>query len=138
MNVKISNSSNSIYNSSVASTTSPKTSQKADTENIMAVAIKAYKDELLTGLTDEEREEIEKKISEYVKALPENVPIDRQNLNSFIKGLLLQYGFKGDCDEYAAVFGANVTKESAQNHASSITAFNKNFSSSIPFRTKLE
>ena len=138
MNVKISNSSNSIYNTSMASTTSPKTSQKADTENIMAVAIKAYKDELLTGLTDEEREEIEKKISEYVKALPENVPIDRQNLNSFIKGLLLQYGFKGDCDEYAAVFGANVTKESVQNHASSITAFNKNFSSSIPFRTKLE
>lgn len=70
-------------------------------------AIKAYRDEKLTGLTDEEIEEIEKEARLYLQQFPIKTDADRAAFNTFIKSLLKKFGFKGDIDEYAASIAAN-------------------------------
>lgn len=72
----------------------------------LKVAIKAYKDEWLTGLTDKELEEINKEAEKYLKAFPIKTDADRAAFNTFIKSLLKKYGYKGDIDEYAATLAA--------------------------------
>lgn len=70
-------------------------------------AIKAYRDEKLTGLTDEEIEEIEKEARLYLQQFPIKTDADRAAFNTFIKSLLKKFGYKGDIDEYAASIAAN-------------------------------
>lgn len=68
-------------------------------------AIKAYQDERLTGLTDEEREEIERRAKEYLKKNPIRTEQDREVYNQYVKSLLKKFGFKGDMDEYSVSVG---------------------------------
>ncbi|MBP3888963.1 MAG: hypothetical protein J6F30_15165 [Cellulosilyticum sp.] len=68
---------------------------------MMTAAIKSYADECLTGLTDEEREAIQKKIKAYIDSIPEGQKVNREALSDFVAKLLKQYGFKGDIDDMA-------------------------------------
>ncbi|HHX59979.1 MAG TPA: hypothetical protein GX707_04450 [Epulopiscium sp.] len=71
-----------------------------DTGNILTKAIKDYKDEYLTGLTDEERAKIDEEIKAYLEQHELKTEQDRNKLNSFIKRLLKKYGFKGDYEDF--------------------------------------
>lgn len=79
-------------------------------------AKKDYYDEYLTGLTDDEKKEIEEKVAAYLKnkKLDVNNKNDMDNLKDYIAGLLKQYGFKGDIEEMAdgMAFKAILDKES--------------------------
>lgn len=63
-------------------------------------AIKGYKDEYYTGLTDEEREEILKQQKAYLEDHPLKTPADIEKFNNFTKSLLKKYGYKGDYNEF--------------------------------------
>lgn len=63
-------------------------------------AIKGYKDEYYTGLTDEEREEIIKQQKAYLEDHPLKTPADIEKFNNFTKSLLKKYGYKGDYNEF--------------------------------------
>ena len=67
-------------------------------------AIKAYEDEYITGLTDEEREKIKEEIARYKKENKLDSKEDYEALNKFVEGLLKRYGFKGDIEEAAMSF----------------------------------
>ena len=62
-------------------------------------ALKAFEDEYYTGLTDEEKKQIQEQIAKYVEAHDGNV--DAENLATFVAGLLKKFGYKGDIDEMA-------------------------------------
>ena len=64
----------------------------------LSAAIKAFWDEILTGLTDEERAEIEKLCKEYLDKNPLKNAEDVAAFNMFVESLLKKYGFKGDTD----------------------------------------
>ena len=66
---------------------------------MMAEAIKAYKDECLTGLTEEELKAIRKEIKDYLDSLPKGTKPDANALRKFINSLLKKYGFKGRFDD---------------------------------------
>ncbi len=89
------------------------TSDTSHTSNFLTEAIKAYKDEYLTGLTDEERAIIEKEIKNYLKSLPKGQKVDAEALNQFVIKLLRQYGFKGDLHEMGATLLGEVKDESS-------------------------
>lgn len=72
-------------------------------------AIKAYKDNILTGLTDEEKEEIERLAREYLKERPTKTNHDREAFNNYVKSLLRKFGYKGDTDEYAAAVVSEIS-----------------------------
>lgn len=74
----------------------------AKSENMMTEAIKAYRDEYLTGLTDEEKEEIDKKVKAYLKEKPVKNNADRESLKMYIRSLLMECGFKGKCEDSIA------------------------------------
>lgn len=74
--------------------------------NIMSKAIQDYKDEMLTGLTEDERKLIETEIRTYLKENKEKGKIDKKALDNLIKDLLRKYGFKGNREEFeGAVIG---------------------------------
>lgn len=66
---------------------------------MMAEAIKAYKDECLTGLTEKELKAIRKEIKDYLDSLPKGTKPDANALRKFINSLLKKYGFKGRFDD---------------------------------------
>lgn len=76
-------------------------------------AIKAYQDEIITGLTDEEKAEIERQAKEYLNKNPLKTKQDREAFNEFIKSLIKKFGFKGDVDEMVAGI-VNTTADSAK------------------------
>lgn len=71
--------------------------------NIMTKAIKNYRDEYLTGLTDEERKEIKKEIKAYLESIPEGGKVDSKKLNDIVMKLLKTYGFKGNMEDMAQI-----------------------------------
>lgn len=71
-------------------------------------AIKAYQDERLTGLTDEEREEIERRSKEYLEKNPIKTEQDRNAFNEYVKSLLKEFGFKSNIDEFAAAMAGDM------------------------------
>lgn len=68
-------------------------------KNIMTKAIKDFKDEYFTGLTDEEREQIDKEIQAYIQSHTKNNKVDLSGLSQFIQHLLASYGYKGNLFE---------------------------------------
>lgn len=82
-------------------------------------AIKAYRDEYLTGLTDEEREEIEKLAKAYLEKHPIRTEGDRAAFDDYIKSLLKQFGYKGDVLECSAsiIEGIQCKREDLNNQA---------------------
>lgn len=86
-------------------------------------AIKAYKDEMLTGLTDDEKEEIERLAKEYLKEKPLETQEDKDSFNMYIKSLLKKFGFKGDIDAYAVDIagGAQDEAENAKNQSAPLS-----------------
>ena len=73
-------------------------------------AVKAYRDEYLTGLTDDEKAEIEKRTTEFIKDFVSKHPINDKNdrkalvdaVNAFVSSLLRKFGYKGDINECAS------------------------------------
>ena len=74
-------------------------STQQNSENLMTKAIKDFKDQFLTGLTDDEREEIKQKIREYIASIPKGQKVDLAALNALVASLLHQFGFKGNVDD---------------------------------------
>lgn len=72
---------------------SQKPKQKLDFKQ----AIEDYADEILTGLTKEERAAIDAIMKKYM----EDNPGDVEGYKNLYKALLKKFGFKGETDEYA-------------------------------------
>lgn len=68
-------------------------------KNKMTQAIKDFKDEYFTGLTDEEKEQIAKEIDAYIQSHLKNNKVDRSSLGNFVQHLLVKYGYKGNIFE---------------------------------------
>ncbi len=82
----------------------------------MEQAIKDYKDEYLTGLTDEEREKIKEEIQKALeeakrKSGKEDARLTVQQLSNLITSLLKKYGYKGDIEAYAKQLLSEMTGE---------------------------
>lgn len=101
------------------------------TGNILTKAIKDYKDEYLTGLTDDEREKINQAVRDFLSKVKKGEKVDIAALNQLVASLLKQYGFKGDIDDMTLELIGAIEKEykeaadrpSADEEA--ITAYNK-------------
>lgn len=74
------------------------TTQKELNPVCLRTAIKAYKDEKLTGLTDEDREIIEERINLYLKYNPIKTEADLMLFKLFVRNLKREFGFKGEID----------------------------------------
>lgn len=101
---------------------------KQQTDNLLTQAIKDYKDEYLTGLTDKEREEINKRIKEYLGSIPEGQKVSYEELRSLVASLLSKYGYKGDIDAMAKTLIGDVEnelKQEAPTSSSAAIAYNK-------------
>ena len=72
---------------------------KQSSTHYFSQAIQNYKDECMTGLTEEERKKIQQEIKAYLDAVPEGQKVDFAKLKDFIAKLLHEYGFKGDIDD---------------------------------------
>lgn len=70
-------------------------SKKSKSSNMMTDAIKAFADEYLTGLTDDERKAIQQEIKAYLNSLPKGTKPNADALRKYINELLKKYGFKG-------------------------------------------
>ena len=92
MNIQNINDSNSKIYSSL---------NKSISKGVFEQAIKDYADEYLTGLTDEEREKIQKAIKAYLDSIPKGGKVDPNKLNDIVADLLKQYGFKGNIEDMA-------------------------------------
>lgn len=80
--------------------------------SLLAKAVKAYQDEKLTGLTDDERDEIKKRVDKYLKEHPIQTKQDHDALCNYVKSLMKKFGFKGDLDEgAAAILGEILDKQ---------------------------
>ena len=90
MNIQNINDNNSITYSS---------SKQSMPKGVFEQAIKDYADEYLTGLTDEEREKIQKAIKAYLDSIPKGGKVDPNKLNGIVADLLKQYGFKGNIED---------------------------------------
>lgn len=90
--------------------------------NKLTTAIKAYKDEYFTGLTDEEREEIKKKLKAYLLEHPIKNDADRNLYTQYYKNLLKEYGYKGNPDELIADLTGEIQSEAADASAASDTS----------------
>ena len=102
--------------------------QKEHLSNPLTQAIKDYKDEYLTGLTDDEREQIRKEIKAYLDSIPKGQKADPNKLKDLVADLLKQYGFKGDIDDMGQTLIGDVEKELQEESASSqdaAIAYNK-------------
>ncbi len=103
------------------------------------VAKKAYMDEKLTGLTDEEKEEIEKRCKAYLKENPINTKEDLQFYLDYIKSLLKEFGFKGDYESFAKAFANSSEKNDdidSSFNMDIVHQFNKN-NNNNPLKFKL-
>ena len=93
-----------IYNILIPSvskiTPSLSSATKQSSTHYFSQAIQNYKDECMTGLTEEERKKIQQEIKAYLDAVPEGQKVDFAKLKDFIAKLLHEYGFKGDIDDY--------------------------------------
>lgn len=72
--------------------------QKKEEKQTFSEAIKAYKDEKLSGLTDEEREKIDEELRKYVNSEGATA----EGFQALAKSLLKKYGYKGDIEEAVA------------------------------------
>lgn len=83
-------------------------------------AVRDYKSEYLTGMTEEEWDEFYAKCKEYLDKNPINNEADAATFTSFMKSLLQDYGFKGDINEVCGIFGidSSTTASSEQIDAS--------------------
>lgn len=80
-------------------------------------AIKDYQDEMLTGLTEEERAEIDAKVAAYRKKCEEagmDSKAVRSAVNDYYKSLLKEYGAKFDTDFGGALEGAEGEASASQ------------------------
>ena len=73
--------------------------QSTRSNNLMTQAIKDYEDEYYTGLTDEEREAIDKQVRAYLSKIKPGCKVNMDELKSLIQRLLDEYGYKGNMDE---------------------------------------
>ena len=79
--------------------------------NQMTKAIKDYKDEFFTGLTDDEKKAIEDAVFAYADEHAKNGKIDRNELVNLVAKLLAEYGFKGNLEEAIKGFVSKVCDE---------------------------
>jgi hypothetical protein len=86
-----------------------KNTSNEDNPLSLKAAIKAYYDEKLTGLTDEEKAKIEEECKAYLEANPIENESDVEAFNRFVESLFRKYGFKGDVRDAAAAFAAGMT-----------------------------
>ena len=96
--------------------------------NLMTKAIKDYKDQFLTGLTDDEREKIKQKIREYIESIPKGQKLDLAALNALVSSLLKQFGFKGNIDDMIQSLISETAQELKTESSSSsdaVTAYEK-------------
>ena len=113
--------------SSTHSITSSKPSHKSTHNNILTTAIKAYKDEFFTGLTDEEREQIKKDLKAYLDKYPIKNEADRKRYNDYFKSLLKKYGYKGNPEELLASLTDELKNESNNDGLSTDTLTDSEF-----------
>ena len=99
--------------------------EKKKYDNIMSEAIEAYKDEMLTGLTEEERAAINALVKAYMEKHPIKTKADKEALVQYIKGLLKDYGYKGDYDACALALGMGAIKEKEEEIGEAQTAYAK-------------
>lgn len=92
-------------------------SKKSKSSNMMTDAIKAFEDEYYTGLTDEEREAIQKEIKAYLNSLPKGAKPNADALHNYINELLKKYGFKGCFDDMANALMAEAQADSDKENA---------------------
>lgn len=100
--------------------------------------IKAYKDKTLTGITDEERAEIEARIKEYLEENPIKTQEDRDAFERFVNELFSHFGFKGEIDSF--LFGAGEAEKPSQveeSQQSSTYLFQRETLSAMALRNKL-
>jgi len=62
----------------------------------LKVAIKAYKDKMLTGLTDEDKEEIKKRIQAYLQEHTVETEEEMAAFLAFVKALYAEVGYPED------------------------------------------
>ena len=62
----------------------------------LKVAIKAYKDKMLTGLTDEDKEEIKKRIQAYLQEHTVETEEEMAAFLAFVKSLYAEVGYPED------------------------------------------
>lgn len=93
---------------------SNKALEKAQKKSFKGIK-KDYYDEYLTGLTEDEKKEIQKRVEAYIKdkKLDLNNKADLDNLKNYIESLLKEFGYKGDIEEMAdsVAFNAIFDKE---------------------------
>ena len=92
-------------------------SKKSKSSNMMTDAIKAFADEYYTGLTDEEREAIQKEIKAYLNSLPKGAKPNADALRKYINELLKKYGFKGCFDDMANALMAEAQSDADKENA---------------------
>ena len=92
-------------------------SKKSKSCNMMTDAIKAFADEYFTGLTDEERQAIQREIKAYLNSLPKGTKPNAEALRKYINELLKKYGFKGCFDDMANALMAEAQSDADKENA---------------------
>ncbi len=112
--------------------------EKKEYDNIMSEAIEAYKDEMLTGLTEEERAEINALVKAYMEKHSIKTKADKEALVQYIKGLLKDYGYKGDYDACASALGMAAIKEKEEEIGEAQAAYAKENRTTLATQEKVQ
>ena len=98
-------------------------------------AIKGFKDQHLTGLTDDDKEEIKRRAKAWLDANPIETPQQRDAFNNYIRTLLRKFGFKGDFDYFISALGHEINGSASERGPAD--AFRRAQHEALPFMNRL-